>query len=784
MVATAPSQQAGSPPLPRTRLIGREAERVVARKFLLEDAVPLLTLTGPGGVGKTRLAVAVAQDVADHFADGVVWIDLAPVTDPSLVPATVAAALALPESAGLSIVETVTRALQSRQMLLLLDNCEHVVAMTADLVATLLSHCHALQVLATSRVLLGLSYEQNYPVPPLVLPTSPPSGTGVDLPAVAGSSAVQLFVVRAQAVQPEFTLNASNATPVAAICQRLDGLPLALELAAARIRHLPPHQLLEHLAPRMPLLAGGPRDHPRRLQTMRDAIAWSYGLLSQEEQAFFRGLAVFVGGFTLEAAETVLVARNAGRGDAGDVLAGIGRLLDQSLLYRGEAEKPRFGMLETIREFASEALEASGDETALRDAHAAYYLDLAERADPELPTAPQRLQTALRLDPDLDNVRAALTWLAAHGQWQVVQCLAASASWTWNLHGRYQEGIAWLQQALAMSDEAAPAVRIHALQRLSAMTANIGQFSLAEALAEETLALARAHDDQLGMGRALLNLGILAERQGDRVRNGQLQQAALAAFRASGNPYGLAHILSNLGDWAYSERDYAQAESWSAEALAIGRALHHPWYIVGGLACLAQVVLERGSAAEATSLYLEMATLSLSINDEIGVAGTLSGLAGVALLRHHPESATRWLASALASRERLGSVTIANDEQFSRSQAAARAMLSGSRFAAIWEEGWRMALRPALAEAVEMVTTWQAEDKRPSATSPAAALGLSPRECDVLRLLVAGRSDPEIARVLCIGRRTAQSHVSSILKKLQVSNRTEAASVAARDRLI
>jgi len=743
-----------------------------------------LTLTGPGGVGKTRLALTVAESIAGHFVDGVFWVNLAPLTDPTLVAATVAAALNLPEAADLTISEVLTRELRPRQTLIILDNCEHVAAETADLLAMLFAHCPDLQVLATSRVALGLSDEQSYSIPSLALPDAFPRGTGIDLATAERSAAVQLFVARAQAVRPEFTLTERNAAPVAAICQRLDGLPLALELAAARIRHLAPPQLLERLAPRLRLLTDGPRDQPRRLQTMRDAIAWSYDLLTPAEQSIFRCLAVFVGGFTLEAAEAVIAASHNGRIDSEDVFASIGRLLDQSLLYRFEADTVRICMLETIREFASDLLSASDEEAAIHNAHAAYFITLTESADPERSIAQQRVDTRPYLDADLDNVRAALAWLSAQGEGQLLLRLAASATWIWNSHSRYREGISWVQQALAMSDDSEPAVRIHALQRLAAAASNTGQFALADAVSEESLALARAHGDLLGIGHSLMNLAVQAGLQGDRAREGQLHQQALVAFRASENPYGIAHVLSNLGDWAYTERDYSRAECWSTESLTIARTLNHPWHLIGGLSVVAQLDLERGSAGEATSHYLEMASLSLNIGDEVNVAACLSGLAGVALLRRDPETATRWLAAAQASLVQVGSVTIYNDEQFARAKAAARAMLSRTRHDAAWFKGGQVPLRTALAEAVKIATIWQTEDDSRPTPSPAAALGLSPREIDVLRLVVAGRSDPEIAAILSIGRRTVQSHVSSMLKKLQVGNRTEAAAVAARDCLI
>ena len=378
MVASAPSL-VGSLPIPRTRLIGREVEISTARSFLLEEAVPLLTLTGPGGVGKTRLALAIALDVAENFADGVVWVDLAPLADAALVPATVAAALAYTPTPDQPITAELARYLRSRQTLFLLDNCEHVLRETADLVSTLLDACPALQVLATSRASLHLHGEQVLAVPPLSVPAH--GATGLD--RVQDIPAVQLFVQRARGADAQFVLDDGNASVISEVCQRLDGLPLALELAAARVKVLSPQALAARLAQRLPLLTGGPRDARARHQTMHHAIAWSYDLLAPDEQALFRRLGVFVGGWTLEAAEAV--ASPAG---GVNVLDGLWSLIDKSLVLRTDPKRegapPRFAMLETVRDFALELLSGSDEDAEIRDRHAAWCLAFGEAAEPHV----------------------------------------------------------------------------------------------------------------------------------------------------------------------------------------------------------------------------------------------------------------------------------------------------------------------------------------------------------------------------------------------------------------
>lgn len=373
-MAVPASSLTASLPVPRSRLIGREAEVAAARAFLLDEAVPLLTLTGPGGVGKTRLALAVAHDVAGVFADGVTFIDLIPLADPALVVETMAAALGVNPGPDQSIRTSLVARLRGEQRLIVLDNCEHIVSAAGEVVSALLAGCPALQVLATSRAPLRIHGEQLMPVSPLPVPER-----GAEhVKDVRDVPAVDLFVQRARAVDPQLTLNETNAAAIAGICQRLDGLPLAIELAAARSSVLSPAALLALFEQRLHVLGMGPRDALARHQTIRDAIAWSYDLLSPEEQAFFRSLAVFAGGWTLEAAAAVSGLAVA------ETLHRLERLIEQSLVVRqtgASVESPRFTMLETIREFGLERLAEHGEEATTRERHACFFLDLAEMAE-------------------------------------------------------------------------------------------------------------------------------------------------------------------------------------------------------------------------------------------------------------------------------------------------------------------------------------------------------------------------------------------------------------------
>jgi predicted ATPase/DNA-binding XRE family transcriptional regulator len=685
-------------PAPLTRLIGREMELTTLETGLRDEDTRLLTLTGPGGVGKTRLAIALVHTIAERYGDGVQFVDLAPLAESDLVAATLAQALGVRELEAEPLVTRLIEYLRDKHLLLVLDNFERLVE-AGPLLVELLAACPRLTALVTSRALLGVSGEQSYLVPPLQLPVPLHAKAANSLSALAANEAVSLFVDRARAVRPDFVLNQENATIVAAICGRLDGLPLAIELAAARVRHLPPADLLSRLACRLPLLTGGPRDQPVRLQTMYGAISWSYDLLSPGEQALFQQLAVFVGGFTPEAAEAVL-GSNAARMSA---LDSIGLLADKSLLHRIEHEVeggPYFGMLETIREFGVERLTASGEEATIRDAHAAYFLALAERADPEHPNSREDVDQAPSLAGNQVNIRAALTWLEVSGQRERFLRLATAAAWLWDLIGLYHQGIEWLERAVADSSDTPAQDRMRALRRIALLASNIGRFDLANAAAASSLELARALGDHAGMGWALISLAVQASRQGDHARDGTLHQQALDCFREADNAYGLAHTLSNLGDWAYIERDYERAAAWSAEALVVARQLPEKRYATGALNAVGQVALARGDAVAAGRCYIESAELSTAIRDGMGVAQALSGLTGVALLAGHPDRATRWLAAARAYLDGVGAKTIGNDEQYGRALSIARTSLSESQFDAAWTAGKVLPIEQATAEAV------------------------------------------------------------------------------------
>ena len=563
-------------PLQPTPFIGRERELEAVRRRLHDPEVRLLTLTGPGGTGKTRLALQAAADLLDAFPDGVWFVNLAPITDPALVASTIATTLGVADVAGRPLLDGLKHFLRDRHLLLVVDNFEQVMP-AAPLLAELVGAAPELKVLVTSRMLLRLYGEHDVAVPPLALPDLkhlPP------LERLSQYEAVRLFIERAQAVKPDFTITNENAPAVAELCTRLDGLPLAIELAAARVRFLPPHALLERLGSRLKLLTGGPRDLPARHQTLRNTIDWSYSLLEPGEQTLFARLAVFVGGSTLDAAEAVCNAN----GDLSiDPFEGVALLVDKHLLQQveGPTREPRFGMLETIREYAVERLEASGAGEALRRQHAAYFLALAETAEPAF-AGPEQVAWLEQLEVEHTNLRTALAWAlgAADSQGTDVALgmqLAGRLGQFWERRGHLREGRQWLERAVEQggADSAIPAtVRGRARYSLAWMIGGPRDQRAVRTHYEASLALFREAGDKQGMAQALYAVGeITWFGDGDPVAGRAHMDESLALFREVGDKAGLADVLVNLGAQAFSRDDYTTGHTYVDESLRLAREL-------------------------------------------------------------------------------------------------------------------------------------------------------------------------------------------------------------------
>ncbi len=796
-------------PVAFTPLVGREREVGTVDGLLMREDIRLVTLTGPGGVGKTRLALRVAEEVAAVFGDGVAFVPLAAVTDPDLVLPGVAQALGVDQAGDRPLGEQLASVLRERHLLLLLDNFEQIVD-AAPLVTDLLAACSKLKMLVTSRVMLRISGEHVFPVSPLALPDP---GEGVTAERVGRAEAVQLFLARAAAVRPGFALTDENAPMVANICRRLDGLPLAVELAAARSNVLPPAALLARLGQRLPTLTGGPRDAPARLRTMRDAIAWSHGLLSPEERILFGRLAVFAGGFTLEAAQAVA-------GSGGEVLDGVSSLVCASLLRQegGPDAEPRFTMLETIREYALERLEVSGESEAARQTHATYYLAVAERLAAEL-YGPDQGRYLEALEREHDNFRAALAW-SFEQEDPLGPKLAVALGWFWRLHGHLREGRLWLERAVLDPGGLEPAALARATEWLGGFEEELGEATRVRALYERSLTISREIRDCAGMASAIYVLGLLAFNQGDylgaqplfaqslslarsigekraiaralmmlgatSLARGDIHGArplleeCLTRYQAVGYTQRVARTLHFLGLLAEAENDRQRAEETLHESLTLFRQVRHQIGIADVLGVLGWLALARGDRTTATTRFEEGLRIVGAMGSYIGLADVLDGCAALAA-RSQPARALRLSAAALALRD-VGSHAVwpTDASRLEQCLDPARRAIGRDEAAEAWRVGRSMSIAEAVADASALLTESPRLESTIGTSSDPLAHGLTGREVEVLRLIAEGRSNREIAETLFISPRTVTTHTTGLFAKLDVGSRTAVLAAARR----
>ncbi len=740
-LAEAPTRPSDSRPnhLPaqRTAFIGREHEAASLRQLLSRVDVQLVTLTGPGGIGKTRLALQVAANAAPEFPGGVCFVPLSAVSDPALIASTIAQSLGVRETGNQSPQESLHEYVSGldQPMLLLLDNFEHLVSAAPE-ITQLLTGGPKLKVAVTSQAPLHVYGEYEFPVPPLALPdlkSIPPLEVLSRLPAVA------LFVERAQAVKREFALTRENASAVAAICARLDGLPLAIELAAARIKLLPPSAMLARLESRLNLLTGGARDLPTRQQTLRGTVDWSHGLLNAPEQTLFRRLSVFTGGCTLEAAEAVCDTKR----DLGlDILDGMASMVDKSLAQQVEQVdgETRFLMLSTIREYALERLAESDDESATCRAHAAYYLVLAEEGAEDGAAHPEWLD---RFDVEHDNFRLALDYLIKTGDAEWGLRLGAALFRFWETREHLAEGRDSIARLLALeaTTSACPKLRARlsfaaavlageqgdyvsarqlfeesletclelndnrgvavALNALAVNARERGQLAEASLLFERCVAIWKNLGDSTDTARALSNLANVTKMQGNYGRASSLYDECLAMFRKSGDAAGVAWTLNYQGDVAREQADPVAARSFCEQSLAAFRALRDGWGIATALSDLASLSCDQGNDAEARRLYGESIRMFKELGHRRGIAHALECLSARAAAQSHAQQSLHLAGAAAALRQRLGApLPLTEQPRLEKALDFARRTLGSAEGLKAWMEGWEMPVEQAVREAL------------------------------------------------------------------------------------
>jgi non-specific serine/threonine protein kinase len=731
-VGSAPASDRGRTNLPETltSFVGRERELAQIKQQLPKTR--LLTLTGTGGIGKTRLAQQAASEVLNAYHDGVWFVDLAPLSDVTLVSSAVAQVLGVKASGAEPLAAALCKQLKAREMLVVLDNCEQVLDGCARLVGALLRETARVTILATSRESLHLTAESTYAVPPLPLP-APKSGAQ----EIARSEAVRLFVERARQYRPHFELKDERARAVAEICVRLDGIPLALELAAARLAVLPVDEIARLLDERFRLLTSGSRELPRH-QTLQAMIDWSYELLDDAEKALFTRLSVFASGWTLAAAEAVCAGEPIGAGEVVYVLIG---LIEQSVVVADEGGD-RYRMLETVRQYARHRLLNSGDEQRWRDRHLAYFLALAEEAEPNLTGTKQRSWLE-RLENEHDNIRSALTWATGADAASGLR-LASACYRFWLVRGYAREGFDWLSAILAAAPNRQSAAHrakalgtaatmaralsdfsrartlyeeslslygelgiqrgvAGALGNLGMVSCDQGDYPAAMALHEQSLAIWRELGDQRGIARTLMALGNVVYSQGDEAASESLYEQSLAIERELGDQRGIAIVLHNLGKVAAYRHDHAVARRRHEEALAIRRELGDRSGIANSLADLGIVALEQGDYRSSRAHLTESLVIFRDLADLLGTAGSLESLADLAFALGRPEAGARLCGHAARLRDEIGSPLppwdrLGHDRRIATARASFR---NDVAFDLAWQEGHAMTLEQAIAYALQ-----------------------------------------------------------------------------------
>lgn len=763
-------------PGPMTPVIGRERELALASSLLRRDDVRLLTITGTGGIGKTRLAIEIGRAERDTFVDGIAFIPLVSVSDIDGIALAIARALGVLNALVVADQGNLAAILQSSSMLLILDNFEHILT-AAPFVSELLAACPNLKVVVTSRALLHVAGEFALPLPPLELPNL---RRALSLPDIEQSPAVKLFVSRAEAIVPSFVLNDSNALVVADICRHLDGIPLAIELAASQSTILSSADLLSRIAARLPLPVSGPRDSPARLRSMRDAIAWSYDLLSSEEQKLFRYLGIFAGGFTLAAAESISSAiapdTDTPRSTTLDLLAA---LVDKSLVQSAVLDgTSRFSMLETIRSFAAERLDLMGETDAIAAAHAGWCLEIAERPVKSFVFA-GNFKLFRALEAETANMQAALVWYEKRGDGERLLRLVASLIQFWYATSQYRESAAWLTVALEMAPKTSSRERGQALAELARYSARSGDSFRATELLRESIEIFRLEGDIETLAITLVRLGATANSRGDFEQAEEAFNEALELVTTTidmdSRSAMIGTVLGNLGVAAHGRGDMERAHTMYERALVEMRVSGYVPGIAGALRDLGDLARDREQHHIAVAYYQECLSLFNEYGDATVLFDAMQGVALAAIAWGQPERAAHLLGSAEALREKLGGEFSVPSDRAAHERAlkSLQSALGQRELDVAWQAGRQLTVAEAFAE-IRAIST------PPTAADPdiGTAIKLSPRELEVLRLLAAGHPDRAIADELFLSVRTVEAHVSRTLAKLGVKSRTAAVGAA------
>jgi predicted ATPase/DNA-binding SARP family transcriptional activator/DNA-binding CsgD family transcriptional regulator len=766
-------------PAPRTSFAGREGEILEVKRTLAMTR--LLTLTGTGGLGKTRLALEVARDLVGVYPEGVWLVELAPLTEPELVVPTVARTLEVREQPERTLLDTLIEALGDKEILLVVDNCEHLANAAAHMADALLSGCPKLRILATSREALGVGGEVLCQIPLLSLPatTGGEPDAGSDADSLVRYEAVQLFVDRARLRLPDFGLTQENSGAVARVCRKLDGIPLAIELATARLGALTVEQVAQRLEVSLDVLKGASVAADPRHQTLRATLDWSYELLSQPERKLYGRLSVFTGGFSLEAAEAVGATDDI---EQHEVLESLLSLVDKSLVVAEAANegRMRYRMLEPVRQYGLERLEMSGEVQEVRRRHAGYFLALAEEAEPRL-RGPEQAAWFERLDAENDNLRGALSWLLEQGEGVLALRLSGALGEFWHVRGHLEEGRRWLEATLARGDDA-PA-RIKALLHAGWIAWEQLDYERSEALGEEALALAREQGDSAATARALYIQGAPTLYQLDFDRAAALFEEAARLQRGVGDVAGLARTIQALGLTATARHDFMRAVELHEECLALAREAGDQIGIIVALGMGAFAYLGQGDHRRAMNLFREGLELSRSLGTKHGIAFHLHAAAALASTQGQPVRSARLWGAGESLMQAIGTgLGPVERYHYGPYVDAARALVGE----AAWEEAFAQGMAMSVEEAVEYALSEEVAPTAPESPPAGGATDdpLTRREQEVAALVARGFSNRHIAQELHLSERTIENHIANIMRKLGGGSRTKIASWATQQRFI